>query len=502
MRKQRLFTDSLKIAVIVWSVFQSRQHFFKAYGLIEYALDFVFNVGLILLSTTLYADSPIQFGLMLLVPCLFLYLLRKPTIKESRPWTKRTDKTDMVPLPDYPLKPFLTTYRGCMMVITCIAILAVDFRIFPRRFAKTENWGTSLMDLGVGSFVFSAGLVAARPILKESISRPRSLARRLQESFQHSVPLLVLGFIRLWSVKGLDYAEHVTEYGVHWNFFFTLAFVPPFVALFQSVYNYIPSYALLSILLGGAYEVALNFTDLKAFILVAPRVDLFSQNREGIFSFFGYLAIFLAGQALGMVVIPRRAVHTGPGDGRTQRMKLLITLLIWTAIWTALYRLTTSYSYGLNIQVSRRLANLPYFLWVAAFNTAQLTAFCGIETLFFSAFYQATDKVEEDRAYIFATSRVLAAYNKNGLAIFLVANLLTGAVNLLLPTLRMNHIQAITTLLAYTGVLTIFALTMHEYNITLKMPGSGGRVRAATKSVARTQVGSRSGSDTVKRTKS
>ena len=35
----------------------------------------------------------------------------------------------------------------CQMLLTCISILAVDFNIFPRRYAKAETYGSGLVNV-------------------------------------------------------------------------------------------------------------------------------------------------------------------------------------------------------------------------------------------------------------------------------------------------------------------------------------------------------------------
>jgi phosphatidylinositol glycan class W len=426
----------------------------------------------------LYSSRPVLFDCLILVPAVIVFFLpstqyvktqRLRRAKYNRQRHKNDDekKKEMDPLP---VKPFLTTYRGHMMTLTCLAILAVDFRIFPRRFAKVETWGISIMDLGVGSFVFSAGVVGARPVLKSQITGKRApLSTRLYASMRHSLPLLVLGLIRLYSVKGLDYAEHVTEYGVHWNFFFTLGLLPPFVALFQSLLSYIASYELLALLLAGTYEVLLETTNLKSYILISPRVsgDLLSQNREGVFSFVGYLAIFLAGQGAGMIVMPRELASRILPEIDNNRLRMLVRLSVSAIGWCSLFYLSTSYSF-FNFNVSRRLANLSYVLFVASFNTIQLLTFAVIETFFFPEAHRSKTKDDERRACHAATSRVLRAYNKNGLAVFLVANLCTGAVNLGMRTLEMGP-------KASMGVLTAYALVVS--GVALGLEGAGIHIR-------------------------
>lgn len=470
-----------QVGALVWSALQSRQSLFRPYTVLGFVVDYFLNVGATLLAITLYSDTPTLLIVLLLAPALLVYAFpanglnvarrRKPKIPPAAAQASARTKEPAAGLDVLSTKPFLTVFRGSMLVITCLAILAVDFRIFPRRFGKVETWGTSLMDIGVGAFVFSAGVVGARPVLKERAGaegRGTPLFRRLVYSMRHSLPLLVLGVIRLLSVKGLDYAEHVTEYGVHWNFFFTLGFLPPFVAVFQSALKYVPSYAALALMLAVGYQVLLETTGLKAYILVAPRVDLLSMNREGIFSFFGYLAIFLAGQDTGMYVLPRNITRSG-SSATSQRTTLLMTMGVWSLVWVLLFFLSTNYNYGAGLQVSRRLANLPYVLGVVSFNTVQLMACCLVETIFFPSFYNAADSKAEKDAYEIATPRVLRAYNRNGLAVFLLANLLTGLVNMTVPTLDVGPVASVGILVAYSAVLTGVAVVLDAYNISIKL---------------------------------
>lgn len=129
----------------------------------------------------------------------------------------------------YPKRlPFVTLGRTYVNLFTAIAILAVDFHIYPRRLAKAETYGSGLMDIGVGCFLLAHGTTAPEARHLEyfkSVPTLKTYVRSVLVTLRAILPLFVLGLVRLLAVKSTDYQEHVTEYGVHWNFFITIAAV-------------------------------------------------------------------------------------------------------------------------------------------------------------------------------------------------------------------------------------------------------------------------------------
>ncbi|KAL7166856.1 hypothetical protein ACSBR2_037513 [Camellia fascicularis] len=329
------------------------------------------------------------------------------------------------------LRTNISSYRVSIMIVTCLCILAVDFKIFPRRHAKTETYGTSLMDLGVGSFVLANSLVSRQ-------ARGFSTLK-LRNALQSTSPLIILGIARLVSTAHVDYQVHVGEYGVHWNFFFTLAAV----SILTSIINVPPKYSgvLGSLILVG-YQAGLMY-GLNVYLLSNERgTDIISQNKEGIFSIFGYWGMYLVGVQLGSYLFF--------GNSRqVSRSNKWATIRVW--ILSLLFWLLTMLLDRNVERVSRRTCNMAYVTFVLAQNLQVLA-------ILMLSYYIPGHKI----------SVLEEAFNRNQLASFLLANLLTGLVNLFVDTLFASSVSALAILVVYMFILSLLVGFADFYGIKLK----------------------------------
>lgn len=413
------------------------------------ALDLLVVALPILLSVTVTQYRVAVYGSLLLLAIALAALSRR-----GRPRGGAAGAT--------PLRlEFINDYRALLLFLTCVAILAVDFPVFPRIFAKTETFGYSLMDIGVGSFVFSNALVS-RKARAAALGRKEGGARGLLPLVKSTAvsvsPMVILGAIRLISTKSTDYQEHVSEYGVHWNFFFTLASV----ALLVSVLHVPIAWCVpVGLLVAGLYQVALSSYGLEEFVLHGERTDLFSMNKEGICSSLGYFAICSIGTWVGHCLFSLEsggsfwapAAPRAKGKGRSAaeveagRMKSLLFLVVLdVAAWALTYLSATTVS-----PPSRRMANLTYVLFTLAYN------------VFLVALLRAID------LYTHGTdSLMLQGLNRNGLLLFLVANLSTGVVNMSMHTIFASDATALLVLSVYVSWLAILAATLQSIGLTFK----------------------------------
>ncbi|PAN49429.1 hypothetical protein PAHAL_9G448600 [Panicum hallii] len=334
------------------------------------------------------------------------------------------------------LRTDISSYRVSVVLVTCLCILAVDFKIFPRRYAKAETYGSGIMDLGVGSFVVANALVSRQARNITSMS--------FRAALSSVSPLVFLGFARIISTSGVDYQVHVGEYGVHWNFFFTLAAV----SILTSIVRIHPKHCgLVGLLILAGYQIWLS-SGLNEYLISDKRsADIISQNKEGVYSILdaginaGYWGMFLIGVSLGYYLF----VDTS-SKGKSRNTQVVKVWVLAAAFWILAIILDRYIE-----RVSRRMCNFAYVMLVFGQNFQVLS----ILTLADFISYEKNLILED-------------AFNQNMLGSFLLANILTGLVNLSVDTLSASSLTAFMILSVYTFTLCMVTGLAHFFGVRMK----------------------------------
>ncbi|EGC39189.1 hypothetical protein DICPUDRAFT_45375 [Dictyostelium purpureum] len=421
---------------------------------IRFFLEFLFIVVPFISAVTFTELTPFLIGGML-ITCLVvpIFAHKNITIYFKNPKETLLNLNSM-------RKGFIEEYRSFVMIATCICILAIDFPIFPRRLGKTETYGISLMDIGVGSVVLSGALVSrqSRAGLIEKYQKAKkdddkdknsssadnknkiklSRSSLMWHQVKAQAPLMILGFVRMILTKSVNYQEHVSEYGLHWNFFFTLGFVSISLAFLKFNANIS---AILGVLFICIYQVFLNQFGLTDYILNHPRDSLISMNKEGICSIIGYLSIHLIGTKIGCELFKVRNTLT---EWRKFATKLLVLSVITWVLWLfcEIYIDRTS----------RRMANLGYVLAILAINLFNFSV--NIFVYLISGNHNA--------------SVIAKSINRNQLFIFLLGNILTGLINFSMKTIYATQEESIAVITGYTFFLCLTAIILDYKNINIK----------------------------------
>lgn len=335
--------------------------------------------------------------------------------------------------------PCITYFRGIVNIYSVICILASDFTCFPERFLKTESYGFGLMDTGVGLFIVTYSFSSSHLRSRSSTSVIRKV-----------LPLLLVGVGRLVSTSIVNYHHQVSEYGTQWNFFITLSLLICInEIIFKFVYS-IRTVFIMTIALLFAHECIL-VAGLQDWITSdAPRTAFISSNREGIFSLLGYEVIYLFGVVIKSTLPKIGDVYRKYIENLCLYSRNLITSILMTVLTEKWFR------------VSRRTANIGYIFWILSITYVGIIAAILLELSVKCAFYHS-----KNAASIEVIPRIVKSVNFNGFIFFLAGNVLTGLINLSIPTLKLSTFYSVIIISLY--MLCCCSLSMFLYNKQIRL---------------------------------
>lgn len=90
------------------------------------------------------------------------------------------------------------------------------------------------MDIGVGAVMFATGL-SARKVREAFTNKKVPFLKELFSTIKGSIIIIIIGFMRFIIIKDLNYQEHLSEWGIHWNFFATISIVNICIVLISNI---------------------------------------------------------------------------------------------------------------------------------------------------------------------------------------------------------------------------------------------------------------------------
>lgn len=249
----------------------------------------------------------------------------------------------------------------------------------------------------------------------------------------------------------MGYQEHLSEYGKHWNFFLTLASVILLDAIFSVPIAYV---GWVGAAIAVVYEVILRVEGLQNWIFESPRgLGFLSDNREGVFSLVGYYSLYLVAQALGAWLL-----QTGSQEKPTTRAqwwrRMWILFFLFVGLW---FVQDVFFEYLLGMQPSRRLCNLGYVLHVLSCNCGLLAHLLLLDLILP---VPSDPRIRSGNVIL----QAISTQRNSQLLVFIVANLLTGLVNLSVRTLFASPLTTLAILAAYT--LAVSAVSVFSAKIS------------------------------------
>ncbi|GAA55773.1 phosphatidylinositol glycan class W, partial [Clonorchis sinensis] len=324
-----------------------------------------------------------------------------------------------------------------VMLLTCLMLLGIDMPVCPRRFAKTHTRGFSLMDTGTG-LAISLSAVSAYQYVLSPAGVPSSLGYLLQRSV---LPAFVIGSTRVCLVSLLNYQQPTAEYGSHWNFFYTFAFVRLISCTVLSSELFTNRYSLtkrLFCLIGITVSLfSLSwYLEQRISLILTEDVDwpsvearsrsLLLANAEGLLSLSGYTAIYFCGI---LYFTFSRLLFDHDIFTRTIGSFLTYTLF-------SLFLIVFCYAYLDHFgwySISRRFANSGYIVFIFL-ATVVSVLFNSLSA--FTQYYCGGTSECPPSALILCTS-------KFGMVYFLLSNVITGGVNFFVDTLSFLSSNAV-----------------------------------------------------------